>query len=84
MVVNSAPGKLNRFSLFPFAPGNMVSRDGCLARVSPPILHTHAEEYSGRVLSKNCRLMYGHTYSKSRDQPDEVANPARGQLNREN
>ena len=28
--------------------------------------------------------MYGHTYSKSMDQPGEVANPARGQLNREN
>ena len=28
--------------------------------------------------------MYGHTYSKSMDQPDnKVANPARGQLNRE-
>ena len=24
------------------------------------------------------------TYSKSKDQPDKVANPARGQLNREN
>ena len=28
--------------------------------------------------------MYGHTYSKSIDQPGKVANPARGQLNREN
>ena len=28
--------------------------------------------------------MYGHTYSKSMDQPDKVANSARGQLNREN
>ena len=27
--------------------------------------------------------MYGHTNSKSMDQPGEVANPARGQLNRE-
>ena len=26
--------------------------------------------------------MYGYTYSKSMDQPGEVANPARGQLNR--
>ena len=30
------------------------------------------------------RFMYGHTYSKSMEQPGEVANPARGQLNREN
>ena len=28
--------------------------------------------------------MYGHTYSKSMDQPGKVANPACGQLNREN
>ena len=28
--------------------------------------------------------MYGHTYSKSMDKPGRVANPARGQLNREN
>ena len=27
---------------------------------------------------------YGHTYSKSIDQPGKVANPARGQLNRKN
>ena len=27
--------------------------------------------------------MYGHTYSKSMDQPGKVADPARGQLNRE-
>ena len=29
-------------------------------------------------------LLYGHTYSKSVDQLGKVANPARGQLNREN
>ena len=28
--------------------------------------------------------MYGQTYSKSMDRPGKVANPARGQLNREN
>ena len=28
--------------------------------------------------------MYDHTYSNSMDQPGKVANPARGQLNREN
>ena len=27
-------------------------------------------------------IMYGHTYSKSMDQPGKVASPARGQLNR--
>ena len=29
-------------------------------------------------------LLYGHTYIKSMDEPGKVANPARGQLNREN
>ena len=29
-------------------------------------------------------LLYGYTYNKSKDQPGKVANPARGQLNREN
>ena len=29
------------------------------------------------------RNTHGHTYSKSMDQPDKVANLARGQLNRE-
>ena len=28
--------------------------------------------------------MYSHTYSKSMNQPGKIANPARGQLNREN
>ena len=28
--------------------------------------------------------MHGHTYSKSMDQPDKVASPARGQLDRKN
>ena len=28
--------------------------------------------------------IYGRTYSKNMDQPGKVANPARGQLNREN
>ena len=27
--------------------------------------------------------MYGHTYSKSKDQPGKVANPARSELKRE-
>ena len=40
-----------------------------------------------RVINTSvCRraCMYGHIYSKSMDQPGKVANPARGQLNREN
>ena len=36
-----------------------------------------------RVRSRVYVCTYGHTYSKSMDQPSKVANPARGQLNRE-
>ena len=32
----------------------------------------------------NTVRMYDHTYSRSINQPGKVANPARGQLNREN
>ena len=35
------------------------------------------------VCSLSYVVMFGHAYSKSMDQPDKVANPARGQLNRE-
>ena len=38
-------------------------------------MHTHTHAHA---------CMYGHTYSKSMDQPGKVANPARGQLNRGN
>ena len=31
----------------------------------------------------NYVCMYGHTYSRSMDQPGKVASPPRGQLNRE-
>ena len=40
-----------------------------------------------KILSKLYNFpggMYGHTYSKSVDQPGKVANPACGQLKREN
>ena len=44
--------------------------------------------YSSRASSVFIAIMYvciyGHTYSKSIDQPDKVDNPASGQLNREN
>ena len=36
------------------------------------------------VISVQYVCMYGHTYSKSMDQPGKVASPARGQLNRKN
>ena len=38
----------------------------------------------GGKTSRFQRLLYSHIYSKSMDQPGKVANPARGQLNREN
>ena len=36
------------------------------------------------VSVSNVQAMYGHTYSKSMDQPEKIANPARGELNRAN
>ena len=43
-------------------------------------------QYQERIgdISTQYICMYGHTYSKSMDQPGKIANPARGQLNREN
>ena len=40
----------------------------------------------GSPFTRDCfsYRMHGHTYSKSMDQPGKVANPACGQLNREN
>ena len=37
-----------------------------------------------RVAVGTHACMYGHTYSKSMDQPGKVASPARGQLIRKN
>ena len=37
----------------------------------------------GKKADHGTVCMYGHTYIKSKDQPGKVANPARGQLNRE-
>ena len=45
----------------------------CRAEYHEPELYQDAE----------C-IMYGHTCSKSRDQPGNIASPARGQLNRKN
>ena len=43
------------------------------------------EKYEYILGDEPVRLcMYGHTYSKSMDQPGKVVNPARGQLNRGN
>ena len=51
--------------------------------------HTHYWYEVGMLIEWQCSTsevasMYGHTYGKSMDQPGKVANPARGQLNREN
>ena len=52
------------------------------------ISHTHYCYEVGiacwKVPAKKYVCLYGHTYSKSMDQPGKVANPARGQLIREN
>ena len=49
-------------------------------------LRQHSLQHRLFMLSqtKKRKCMYGHTYSKSMDQPGKVASPARGQLNREN
>ena len=59
------------FSLSPFAPENLVSRDGFGSPVPRQPAHLH-------------KSMYGHHIQQSMDQPGKVANPARGQLNTEN
>ena len=54
---------------------------------SVPGLLGHAIAYRWRSLPRvrrhrasECVYVNGHTYSKSKDQPGKVANPARGQL----
>ena len=46
------------------------------------LFHTHYWYEVGMLCIYVC--MYRHTYSKGKDQPGKVANPARGQLNRKN
>ena len=56
-------------------------------RVPLPARSGHISENRGTILGKSRRgrvCMYGHTYSKSMDQPGKVTSPARGQLNRKN
>ena len=45
-------------------------------------IHTYIHTYTANTTYTICT--YGHTYSKSMDQPGKVANPARGQLGKEN
>ena len=40
--------------------------------------------FGSRLKKGASTCMYGHTYSKSLDQPGKVTSPARGQLNRKN
>ena len=47
------------------------------------IIFLHCPRLFHRNCSNSC-IVYGHTYSKSMDQPGKVVNPARGQLNKEN
>ena len=46
--------------------------------------HTHYWYEMGMLKVPAYVCTYGHTYSKSMDQPSKVADPARGQLNKEN
>ena len=57
----------------------------CRKSSSNSVNCTHLMELSTpSAFCEESSSMYGHTYSKSMDQPGKVANPARGQLNREN
>ena len=76
-------------SLSAFVPESLVSRDGFGSPVPRQPAHLHTQVKSGAYLRDSSQVprwrMYGHTYSKSSmDQSGNVANPARGQLNREN
>ena len=68
-------------------PENLVSRDGFSRPVPRQPAHRHTQAESGAYSRDSSRVLYaciyGHTYSKSMDQPGKVANTARGQLNRE-
>ena len=73
---------------------------GLLPDIIITLLLTHGYYHRGTRLNTVCSgfvftaayyvtacmyvCMYGHTYSKSMDQPGKVASSARGQLNREN
>ena len=49
------------------------------------VLYNNVNHYAGiKQIDVQYIILYGHTYSKSKDQPDKVANAARGQLDREN
>ena len=77
LLVVSGTGKIN-IALFPYVPENLVSRDGFSRPVPRQPAHLHTQTESGAYLRDISRV------SKSMDQPGDVANPARGQLNKEN
>ena len=55
-----------------------LSCDNSINQSIPPVV-------CDKTVNSMIYTMYGHTYSKSMDQPGKVANPACGQLkNREN
>ena len=67
----------------------IVTGFAVLCRANLFILHTPAESGaylrdSSHFSKRRPRIMYGHTYSKIKDQQGKVANPTRGDLSREN
>ena len=70
-------------SLSPFAPENLVSRDGFGNPVPSQPAHLQTKAESGHGIPP-CNVCMVITYSKGMNQPGNVAKPARGQLNREN
>ena len=58
-VANPARGRLNRinvFSLFPFAPHNLVPRDGFGRPVPHQPVHLHTQDEPGAYLRDSCRF----------------------------
>ena len=47
---------------------------------SLPVRYSNRPARTTRTIDRKFSPMYGHTYSKSMDQPGKVANPERGQL----
>ena len=90
LVVRMSPARIPREGLSSFMPfiflffwgvGGLSSDNSVLVR---NIVRDQHDIIYYIISPVGVLCLYGHTYSKSMDQPGKVANPARGQLNREN
>ena len=78
---------INMGTLTEYTPPGIRARDRAkqrkVCKITCKARHYHSvgSESTRTYYVCSC-IMYGHTYSKSMDQPGKVANPASGQLNR--